>query len=233
MQEAGEHSACRGQIPPGSESDVTATSPQASLQFPAPALRRPWATAPSLPPPSTPLHPSHPAPHMHPHLPHTPLLFRCTIPTCSSPRSATRACCGPSRRSGTRLTPRALRLCDETTACWWAEWQSRGATMCCRPAHADKGQQSLTHSHLVHKIDRQAGSPGRWCLTVPPPPAPRAGAQRGDHVSGEDPGGAQPGGGMRVCQGRHLRPAHEQAGPLAARHLKGGWPGHGSVAGSR
>lgn len=63
--------------------------------------------------------------------------------------------------------------------------------------------------------------------TSPNPP----GAQRGDHVPGEDPGGAQPGGCVRVRQGRHLRPAHEQAGPVAARHLKGGRAGRAAAVG--
>ena len=67
--------------------------------------------------------------------------------------AGTRACCGPSPRSGTRLTPRASRPCGETTACWCAGRGSGVAT----------GQQQPR----VAASGTQAAPPGFACLAPP------------------------------------------------------------------
>ena len=67
--------------------------------------------------------------------------------------AGTRACCGPSLRSGTRLTPRASRPCGETTACWCAGSGVGVAT----------GQQQPR----VGAAGVQPAPPGSACLAPP------------------------------------------------------------------
>lgn len=140
-------------------------------------------------------------------------------PLCSCGAPASQGCVSmcPSLPPSCHLLPRPVT----PAGCWSACAACVCASCCLRmrppvPAPATPCVRACAHPW-----------PPTLCSPCP------AGAQRGDHVPGQDPGAPRAPGGVRVREADHLRPAHEQAGPLAAGDHKGGLGCGGPASKSR